>query len=151
MHTLTRNPITLDCFEIDDFVNIPYSYDEQRKELKHPIDEDFVQMGIIPYLESLRKLYLRLVSEGNTKGAKRVWKELIRWLPESWLQTRTVTFNYENLIAMCSHREFHKLNEWSGVDDDSLEHFIKMVKTLPYANEFIFINKENPLVDFLLK
>ena len=75
--------------------------------------------------------------------AKKVWKELIRWIPESWLQTRTVTMNYENLLNMCSkgQRRFHKLNEWSGVDDNTLENFIKWARTLPYAQEFIFIDE----------
>ena len=75
--------------------------------------------------------------------AKRYWKELIRWLPESWLQTRTVTFNYENLLAICSRgqRRFHKLNEWSGIDDKTLTNFISWARELPYAQEFIFIDE----------
>jgi len=95
-----------------------------------------VQTTIIPYLEYLRQKYL------ETKD-KRIWKELIRWLPESWLQKRTVTLNYENLLAMCSksQRRFHKLNEWSGQDDNALPNFISWARTLPYAQELIFIDE----------
>ena len=87
-------------------------------------------------METLRKLYL------ETKD-KKYWYELIRWLPESWLQTRTVTMNYENLLAMCSsgQRRFHKLNWWSGIDDPFLTNFIQWARTLPYAQQFIFIDE----------
>ena len=136
MHTIQNEPITLDSFEIDDFVNISYPYEEQRPDLKHPIDPDVVQMTIIPYLEYLRNKYVET-------GDKVYWKELIRWTPNSWLQKRTVTMTYENLLAMCSkgQRRFHKLNEWSGIDNNMLEHFIHWARTLPYAQEFIFIDE----------
>lgn len=120
MHTLTKKPITLDCFEIDDCKSI----------------DSFVRMLLIPYLERLRKKYLKT-------NSKRVWKELIRWLPESFLQKRTVTMNYENLLGMCSkgQRRFHKLNEWSGIDDNTLTNFIEFARGLPYAQEFLFIDE----------
>ena len=59
------------------------------------------------------------------------WKEIVN-LPESWLQTRTITMNYENLINIIHHRKNHKLTEWS-VD------FMNWAKSLPYANELLFI------------
>ena len=92
--------------------------------------------NFIEKLEWLRQKYL------ETKD-KRYWKELIRWLPESWLQTRTVTMTYENLFAMCGRgqRRFHKLNEWSGQDNPTLTNFISWARTLPYAQEFIFIDE----------
>ena len=67
---------------------------------------------------------------------KKYWKELVRLLPESWLQTRTVTMDYENLLAICSkeQRRFHKLTEWSTA-------FIDWARTLPYAQELIFIDE----------
>ena len=66
------------------------------------------------------------------------WKELIRLLPESWLQNRTVTMNYENLLGICSkgQRRFHKLTEWS-VD------FIQWARNLPYAQDLLFIDELN--------
>ena len=80
---------------------------------------------IIDVLERLRMLYL------ETKD-KRYWKELIRLLPESWLQKRTVTMNYENVLNMIHHRKNHKLTEWS-------KSFIDWAKSLPYAGEMLFL------------
>lgn len=128
MHKLATTPITIDCFEIDD-------YDESIIETLN--DPYLIQInGIIGLLEELRKKYL------ETKD-KKYWKELIRWLPESWLQTRTVTLTYENLLAMCSkgQRRFHKLNEWSGQDNPLLPNFISWARILPYAPELIFIDE----------
>jgi hypothetical protein len=78
--------------------------------------------GMIKALEDLRQKY-------NETKDKRYWKELIRWLPESWLQTRTITMNYENLRNMYHQREHHKLTEWHS--------FCHWVEGLPYAKELI--------------
>ena len=116
MHKLASNPITIDCFEIDDFVDIGFDMN-----YSHSFSEDI----LIPYLEQLRQAY-------NQTKDKRYWKELIRWLPEGYLQTRTVTMNYENLYSIVRQRRGHKLTEWNS--------FIDWVHTLPYANELIFYN-----------
>ena len=155
MHKLMSKPITIDCFEIDDFENIEFPEEFQRAELKYPIDSDVIQMVLIPYLEYLRQQWLKLqeliqLPSGDVeyiksleKRAKKIWKELVRWLPEAWLQTRTITMNYENLLGMCSkgQRRFHKLNEWSGTDNSDLENFIAFARSLPYAEDFIFIDE----------
>lgn len=147
MHKMTSKPITLECFEIDDYDNsLPMI--------------DSVNIGVrvdcfVNDLEQLRQKHLHYTNEAKRediteserkhfqRAAKKYWKELIRWLPESWLQTRTVTFSYENLLAMCSkgQRRFHKLNEWSGIDDKNLTNFISWTRELPYAQEFIFIDE----------
>lgn len=129
MHTITNNSITLDCFEIDDYEKDLFMYYE------HSDVKDMVT-DIVRNCETLRQRYL------ETKD-KRYWKELIRWLPESWLQKRTVTMTYENLLAMCSkgQRRFHKLNEWSGQDNPNVPNFVSWARTLPYAQELIFIDE----------
>ena len=118
MHKLASTPITKDCFEMDD-----YSFGVGA--------EDTWDL-LIQSCENLRKNYLL------TKD-KRYWKELIRLLPESWLQTRTVTMSYENVLNMVHHRKNHKLNEWSGVDHPANKNFIKWAKTLPYADKLLFL------------
>ena len=136
MHKLATTPITLDCFEIDDYVKhlewtgVPIGNCVSCYDSEHSI------MRLIDMLEGLRQKYL------ETKDV-RYWKELIRWLPESWLQKRTVTMNYENLLAICGkgQRRFHKLNEWSGQDNPNVPNFISWARTLPYAQEFIFIDE----------
>ena len=105
MHKLASTPITIDCFENGEMI---YSF---------TIAE--LEMNRLKYLE--------------TKD-KNEWKKLIVNLPESWLQTRTVTMNYENVLNMIKHRSHHKLTEWS-VD------FINWAKTLPYADELLFLEK----------
>jgi len=130
MHKMLAKPITLDCFEIGDFTNLPYPVEMQREEIKSPCDTDFVQMCLIPYLEYLRQTAINCKDAGDEETQKIYWKELIRWLPESWLQTRTVTMNYENLRTMYHQRKNHKLVEWNT-------DFINFIKSLPYADEFI--------------
>jgi hypothetical protein len=129
MHKLASTEINQwENFEIDDFSTNVLIPDIKKVNAGEPITD--MNMGyyvaiFMDMLEELRQKYL------ETKD-KRYWKELIRWLPESWLQTRTVTMNYENLLSICKQREGHKLTEWSQ--------FIEWVKTLPYANELIFLN-----------
>ena len=131
MHKLATTPITLDCFEIDD-------YDRNLSLADNPKDDDGLdnistfEEDIIYVLENIRQKYL------ETKD-KRYWKELVRWLPESWLQKRTITMNYENVRNMYFQRRNHKLTEWS-------ESFIKWVESLPYAEELIMYDRrsENP-------
>ena len=132
MHKLTSKPITFDCFEMDDFCEDVLVFDPPEYDgwIKSQAEH------IIEICETLRQRY-------NETKDKRYWKELIRWLPESWLQTRTVTMNYENLLAMCSksQRRFHKLNEWSGIDCPENASFVKMCRSLPYAQELLFLDE----------
>lgn len=124
MHKLASTPITLECFEIGD-------YDDSLEAFEFTYDSDKTDkmpMGIfvsdlIADLEALRQKY-------NETKDKRYWKELIRWLPNGWLQTRTVTMNYENLRSMYHQRENHKLSEW--------HQFCKWIEDdLPYSKELI--------------
>lgn len=103
MHKLASTPITMDCFECG----------------------EMIYQGTIAELEMNRLKYL------ETKD-KNEWKKLIVNLPESWLQTRTVTMNYENLLNMYHQRcaKPHKLTEWSIK-------FKEFVESLPYAKELI--------------
>lgn len=132
MHKLTSQPITMECFETDDF-NPSLESDGLYDGLEYTLGETLV-LELFEWLEGLRQRYLA------TKD-KRYWKELIRWLPESWLQTRTITMSYENVFNMVHQRKNHKLNEWSGIDNPELPNFIAWAKTLPYAQELIFIDE----------
>lgn len=107
MHKLASTPITMECFELDDY-----------SDMHNP---SFLK-PFITSLEELRQLY-------KTSGDVKYWKELVRWLPVGWLQTRTVTLNYQVLRQMYFDRRNHKLSEW--------HQFCDWVKTLPYAEELI--------------
>ena len=113
MHKLASMPITMDCFEMGDycgFFETPWK-------------------NLIALLDQCRKEY-------NETKDKRYWKELIRLLPESYLQKRTITMNYENILNMYRQRKHHKLTEWS-------KSFCNWVKTLPYAEELICFEQED--------
>lgn len=123
MHKLASTPISSDCFERDDF---------QMGKMFYEDDPNYPDMCFWDYwcvliddLENLRQKY-------NETKDKRYWKELIRLLPESWLQTRTVTLNYEVLRNIVAQRKLHRLTEWHT--------FCKWVETLPYAKELILYN-----------
>ena len=122
MHKLASTPITPECFETDDFDPdfVIYTCDIGDNDVDYTASallETFIE-----HLERLRQKY-------NETKDKRYWKELVRLLPNGWLQTRTVTMNYENLRNMYHQREYHKLVEWHS--------FCDWVKELPYAEELI--------------
>ena len=80
---------------------------------------------ILDTLNSLRDKYL------ETKDYK--YFRLIRQLlPQSYLYRSTITMNYENILNMVHQRSKHRLVEWS-------KSFIDWAKTLPYAEELIFV------------
>ena len=127
MHTIQKHPIDLGCFEIGDF----------NKEIA---GGEFIESSLIPYLEHLRTKYNDLnklswdtenpeIADGYRKEAMKYWKELIRWLPESWLQTRTWTANYEIARNILRWRDPHKLTEWEPI--------CQALKDLPYGKDFL--------------
>ena len=119
MHKLASTPITLDCFETDDLSDM--GLELPMKGITPNLQE--WTNAVIDGCEALRQKY-------NETKDKRYWKELVRWLPNGWLQTRTITMNYENLRSMYHQREHHKLLEWSDA-------FCDWVKGLPYAEDLI--------------
>ena len=130
MHKLANTPITIDCFETDDYDQdlelIPKG--SEQAEDKEVFYFNFgyyagdIADNIIEDMESLRQKY-------NETGDIRYWKELIRWLPESWLQTRTWTANYAVLRQIFHWRKSHKLTEWWS--------FCDWIRSLPYAEQLI--------------
>lgn len=93
MHKLATTPITKDCFEMDDYA-----------ELDNGLCTD-IWNSLIEWLEGLRQKY-------NETKVKAYWKELIRLLPESWLQTRMIDCNFATLRNIYAWRRGHKLTEW---------------------------------------
>ena len=84
--------------------------------------------NLIMFIEERRKVFV------ETKD-KKSWDDIIQLLPSSYMQMRTVTLNYENILAMINQRSFHKLPEWSAG-------FITWAKNLPYSNELLYFTKE---------
>lgn len=123
MHKIQSKPLTRESFEIE---QIPYEEQEEMEqrdgiycagELNDLFDET------IQTCEDLRKAF-------NQTKDKRYWRKLIELLPESYIQAREYTLNYEVLRSIVHQRKGHKLGEW--------QKFIQWVHTLPYAGELIF-------------
>lgn len=117
MHKLASTTITTNCFEMGDFADneafVFGYYDEANTNI----------WGIlINRLEWLRNKY-------NETKDKRYWKELIRLLPESWLQTRMFDCNYATLRNIYRWRKNHRLSEW--------HEFCEWIESLPYAKELL--------------
>ena len=120
MHKLANTPITISCFEMDDYDGDGELYIREPYELDYTIKD--VWDNLINDLETIRQKY-------NETNNKKFWKELVRLLPEGWLQTRTVTMNYEILRNIYTQRRYHKLTEWHA--------FCDWILSLPYAKELI--------------
>ena len=115
MHKLADTPITKECFEMDDYQDFEFAGE-------YPIFFSYLWNEIILRLEQIRQEY------NNTKD-KRYWKELIRLLPESWLQTRMLDLNYATLRNIYAWRHNHKLTEWHT--------FCDWIEGLPYAEKLL--------------
>ena len=115
---LESTPITTECFEMDDFIgncehdSLPSSF------FKDCWDEIIIQ------LERLRKIYLKSKDDHYLK-------ELLRLLPQSWLETRTMTMTYDDILSMIQNNE-SIIIEWA--------------KSLPYSEELLFI-ENNEVVE----
>jgi hypothetical protein len=69
-------------------------------------------------------------SEKGNESRKAIFRELVRDLPNTYLQKRTVITNYAELRSIYFQRRNHKLDEW--------KEFCYWVKeTLPYAEDLI--------------
>lgn len=112
MHKIASYPITRECFEMGNF---------------NPIIDNFkldvTWDTMVYYYEQLRQAY-------NETKDNRYWKELIRLLPDSWLQTRMIDLDYQTMRNIYHWRKNHKLSEWQWLCT-----WIK--ENLPYADILI--------------
>lgn len=114
MHRLANYPITMDCFEMDDFNEVVMV--EDNSDDRNDAVMNCFWTFLLCHLEILRQKY-------NETKDKRYWKELVRLLPESWLQTRMLDVDYQTLRNIYFWRKNHKLTEWHS--------FCDFIKTLP--------------------
>jgi len=114
MHLLTKRDFT-----IDDFSNEVTSF-TAKEHLLETIDT----------LNNLRYQYINFENFDVEYTKKDVWRDIIELLPQSYLYTRTVMFNYEVFLSMYSQRKNHKMIEWRELMNT-------LRNDLPYMNEFI--------------
>lgn len=115
MHKLATTPITRDLFSMDEENDGLVIFDNGFT-VEDSIDRTIAEC------ESLRQKFLA------TKD-KRYWRALIQKLPDSWMQKRTWTGNYEVLRNILFARRNHKLLEWHI--------FCAAILKLPYGKELI--------------
>ena len=127
MHKLTSKPLDMSFFEWSEFDLEIDAYTVPHGGECGLVVADY-QDDIVSMCETLRQKYL------ETKD-KRYWRALIQILPESYLQTRTWTADYQVLRNIYFQRKNHKLIEWHK--------FCDWIKSLPYANELIIIGDTN--------
>lgn len=121
MHKIDAYPITREMFSWDNI-------GDPGAEFWATVD------AIIAECERLRLLF-------KETGDKTYWRALIQLLPNSWMQKRTVTMNYQVARAQYFARRFHKLTEWHTLCDAYM--------ALPYGKEFIGYEKPKKLGSML--
>lgn len=124
MHKIHAKEFTLEDFSYEHLL----AYDS---ELDDYLDEC---VGTKVYLDAVNPGHLMNITIGTlnyyrmkfleTKD-KKYWWQMIKLLPTSYNQKRTVMLNYEVLANMYCSRKNHKLDEW--------REFCKWVESLPYS------------------
>lgn len=89
------------------------------------VTEHFLET--IEYLNDCRERYLKCEDPDDKQN---LWRMIIDNLPESYIQIRTVNFNYETAARMIMDRRNHKLVEWHDFCNYMLEVF-------PYLKEIM--------------
>lgn len=120
MHTLSKRPITKECFSFDKELDDLIMYDREPYGIDNVYHESVE--ALICDLETLRIRYI------NTQDNK-YWRALIQLLPSSWNQMRHWTANYAVLRNIYTSRRNHKLTEWRT--------FCEEIEKLPYGKELI--------------
>lgn len=113
MHTIHKKEFTDDDFSHDKLMNITDNPGYSPRGLLS---------SIIDTLNYCRSKYL------ETKD-KNWWWQLVQLLPSSYNQKRTVTMNYENVMAIINQRTGHKLDEWKTLID-RFETYLPYVKAI---------------------
>jgi len=119
MHNLLKKE-----FELSDFSN----------ELTNSLSIEHLEDTII-VLNSLREMYINPQNFDVEYSIKDIWRDIIELLPQSYLYTRTVMFNYEVFLSMYFLRKDHKMSEWK-------ELMGILRRDLPYMDEFITVLEE---------
>ena len=113
MHSITNKEFDITDFEYHRFA-----------------DEHILET--IDYLNKSRERYLKCE---DPEYKQMYWRTIIDNLPESYIQMRTVNFNYETAAHIIMDRQNHKLLEWH----DFCEY---MLIKLPYLKEIMNVQKD---------
>lgn len=108
MHTLCDKPLSLSDFQFD------WDGDDSEYPFEKPEELFSDYLG-----------YLNVMIYCYKKDHKmNLWRTIIQMLPESYIQKRTISLNYEVAATIIDQRAGHKLKEW--------HEFVKTLLSLPY-------------------
>lgn len=102
--------------------------------------EDFSTEGLEPAsMDALKSLlvvvnFFRQAFVASGRTDKNAWEQIIKLLPESYNQKRTVMFNYQVGNSIVRQRRGHKLKEWHTL--------VNTIEELPYYREIFEEEKE---------
>ena len=111
MHTIHKRDLTLDDFSYEHL--IPVALDCLNETIKT--------------INTARQFVVEM-------KLKEDWWQMIRLLPSSFNQMRTIDLNYETLFSIYRQRKCHKLFE--------CREFCKLIETLPYMKEFLGLDEQ---------
>ncbi len=117
MHTITKKVLSLSDFELPERLA---GHAELAKAFKTYLD--VLNSAIAGY-------NLPVEMEGDKEWKEECFQIIKAFLPESFVQTRTVCISYAALANMYAQRKNHRLPQWN-------KDFVEWVHTLPYS-EFI--------------
>jgi len=110
----TMHTIMAKRFELDDFSHETLFQDYGYYFYSHISD-----------INDVRDMYLEHKDSGDDEYCNALWENLIKLLPESYNQKRTVMLNYQILRHMYKSLKDHKLKEWND--------FRSFMEGLPYS------------------
>ena len=107
MHTITKKHLTMEDFSTDHLNN----------------SSKFILQGNIDFMNAHIDAYN--AHPENEKARKEIWWQIIKLLPESYNQKRTLMLNYSVLANIYHYRKDHRLDEWHT--------FCDWIEKLPYS------------------
>ena len=95
--------------------------------------------AVIVELNKLRRLYIHCKEKNDKEGMAKWFDEIIKLLPESYNQKRTVMLNYSVLAGIYQQRKHHKLDEWRT--------FCDIIEMFPHS--WLFITNKSGYTEWL--
>lgn len=112
MHKIMSKPFTADMFSFDDGVEYNSRLADTILEIANDLRDDWKE-------------------EQDPTRKEIIWRALIQFLPNAWLQKRHLTMNLEVLYNMYYARKSHKLKEWREFCEilvNEVDHFAEIAE-----------------------
>ncbi len=121
MHKITDKIFTEEDFSVEDAVDLGGTTTD-----KDQFEANALFIKTLEVLNENRIKYIKAKENGaDAHTLQTYWRRLIKLLPSSYNQKRTIMMNYEVLANIYKSRRNHKLKEW--------REFCEWIKELPYS------------------